>query len=222
MVHLLHSLFSVPVSLYSSYRKLYAYCVDLPCKRLPPVVDLDIDSFMFWHALCAVPRVDNVTHLERFPLPYWQASPCERAGKLLGTGVATWLAGGWYSFPLMDPSSSWRVHQHIIGDPDPVPAPGRLSAFLQVDTWLTAVRLQCGPDRGLCGDCVQGPCLFHGVRRRDSLYGPLEPPPVSLPRILISGACYRYTWPIFRFIPHWSGAWAQISGRGGGGRRQGR
>ena len=64
MVHLIKSLFSVPVGLYSSDWQLFACCKEFPRKELPPVADLDIDALRVWRKIRAVPRLDYVYHLE--------------------------------------------------------------------------------------------------------------------------------------------------------------
>ena len=85
-MHLLHSLFSVPVGLYSLERRLFTCCGDLSREGLPPVVELDIDAFGVRRTVHAVLRVDHITHLEVVPPYDWQAAPCKRAGKLLKGG----------------------------------------------------------------------------------------------------------------------------------------
>ena len=85
-VHLMHSLFSVRLDLYSTQRRLFACLGDLPAKGLPPVVEILDKAFAAWRSVCAVPRVDHVTHLGGISPPDWQTKPCERAVKMVGTG----------------------------------------------------------------------------------------------------------------------------------------
>ena len=57
-VHLLHSLFSVPVGLYSNSRWIFACCGEPHSESLPPVVDMHV------YALKALPRLEHTSHLE--------------------------------------------------------------------------------------------------------------------------------------------------------------
>ena len=74
-VHLLHSLLSVPVGLYSMSWRLFACCGDLPLEGLHPVVELPVDAFSVRRSLRTVPRADHISHLEGFPPFAWQATP---------------------------------------------------------------------------------------------------------------------------------------------------
>ena len=55
MVHLMHSLFSVRVNIYSAIRRLSAYLGELPDEGLPPVVEIPHKSFAAWRSVRAVP-----------------------------------------------------------------------------------------------------------------------------------------------------------------------
>ena len=81
MVHLLHSLLSVPVDLYSTILRLFACWGELSAKGLPPVVDIPHESFAAWLSICAVPQVDYITHLLGISLTNWHTMPCKRMGK---------------------------------------------------------------------------------------------------------------------------------------------
>ena len=63
-VHILHSMLSVPVNLYSMYQSLFAFWEELPLEGLPPVVELTMDAFLVRRSLRAAPRADNISHLE--------------------------------------------------------------------------------------------------------------------------------------------------------------
>ena len=67
MVHVLHSLFSVPVGRYYTERKLLAFSGELPTEGIPSVTDLSVDSFRVRRAVCAVPREDHLVHVEDTP-----------------------------------------------------------------------------------------------------------------------------------------------------------
>ena len=74
-VHLMHSLLSVPVGLYSTARRLFACCGELPLEGLHLVVELPVDAFSVRRSLRAVPRADHISHLEGVPPSAWQATP---------------------------------------------------------------------------------------------------------------------------------------------------
>ena len=81
LVHVLHSMFSVPVDLYSSARRLFAYWGELPLEGLPPVGEFPVDAFLVRHSVRAVPREDCISQLEGVSPYAWQATPCKRVGK---------------------------------------------------------------------------------------------------------------------------------------------
>ena len=70
-VHILHSLFSVLINLYSTARRLFACHGDLLREGLPPVVDLPVDAFRVWRARSAIPRADHIGHLKVFSHSVW-------------------------------------------------------------------------------------------------------------------------------------------------------
>ena len=83
MVHLMQLLFSVLVGLYSSERKLFYCCRELPRKGIPPVEDMGIDAFEVWRAMHAVMRVDYISHLEG-PPPDGRLTPIRWQGSYQG------------------------------------------------------------------------------------------------------------------------------------------
>ena len=84
-VHLMLSIFSVQFDLYLTQRRLFACLGELPAKVLPPVVEIPEKDFTTRRSVCAVPRVDQVTHIGRTSPPDWKTKPCERAVKTSGT-----------------------------------------------------------------------------------------------------------------------------------------
>ena len=76
-VHLLHSLFSVPDSLYSTDWRLFSCCVDLPIEGLPPKVELPVDAFVLERCVCTFLREDHTSHLKGVTPSVKQAIPCE-------------------------------------------------------------------------------------------------------------------------------------------------
>ena len=82
-VHLLHSLFSVPVGLYYSPRWFSIYLGELLYYGLPPVVEIPVEAFMVRRSIRSVPQADHVIHLEGVAPPVWKSMPCEMAVKIL-------------------------------------------------------------------------------------------------------------------------------------------
>ena len=70
-VHLLHSLLSFPVNLYSASRRLFACWFELPAEGLSPVFDIPHNSFAARCSIHTAPQVDHVTHMGRISPPYW-------------------------------------------------------------------------------------------------------------------------------------------------------
>ena len=134
MVHLMQLLFSVLVGLYSSERKFFYCCRELPRKGIPPVDKMGIDAFGVWRAMHAVMRVDYISHLEG-PPPGWQANPYKMAGKLSGGGggLKLGLIGAGLIYPFRCHPPLGGTHKHFRGEPEPVPAPGRSSDPLRGD-----------------------------------------------------------------------------------------
>ena len=64
MVHLLNSLLSVLVGLYSTAQRLFAFHVELPSKDLPPMIELTVDAFGVRRSMRTFPMADHVSHLE--------------------------------------------------------------------------------------------------------------------------------------------------------------
>ena len=65
-VHLMHLLFSVRVNVYSTECCLFACVGELPTEGLPQVTDILPDCFAARRSVCAVPRIDHVSHLGGF------------------------------------------------------------------------------------------------------------------------------------------------------------
>ena len=86
-VCLLHSLLSVPVSLYSTAWRLFACHGELTSEGLPPIVYLRVDTFGVWRSVCAVPRVEHVSHLEGATPSVWKVTPCKREVNLSEGGL---------------------------------------------------------------------------------------------------------------------------------------
>ena len=63
-VHLMQSLFSVPVGLYSTSSRFFACIVNLPGEVLPPMVEITVEAFALCCAALYVPRTDLVSHPE--------------------------------------------------------------------------------------------------------------------------------------------------------------
>ena len=80
-VHILHSLLSVPVDLYSTAQRLFEFRGELPHKGLPPVVEFPVDAFGVRRSVRAVLREDHIIHLEGVSPSACQATPYERVGK---------------------------------------------------------------------------------------------------------------------------------------------
>ena len=107
-VHLMHSLFSVRVDVYSTECRLFACLGELPAGGLPQVMDISPDFFRARRSFRAVPRIYHIAHLGRISPLDSQTKPCERAAKAAGTDhinlacrglafvpsdCATWLLG---------------------------------------------------------------------------------------------------------------------------------
>ena len=63
-MYVLHSMLSVPVDLYSTAQRIFAYRGDLPLKGPPPVVELPMDAFSVQRSVRAVPRADHISYME--------------------------------------------------------------------------------------------------------------------------------------------------------------
>ena len=74
-VHLMHSLFSVCVNVYSTECRLFACLGELPAESLPQVTELLPDFFAARRAVRAVPQIGHVAHLGGFSPRNWQTKP---------------------------------------------------------------------------------------------------------------------------------------------------
>ena len=79
-MHILHSMLSVPVDLYSTARRLFACQGELPLEGLPPVAELPVDAFLVRRSVRTVPQADHISHLEGVSPSAWQSMPCKRVG----------------------------------------------------------------------------------------------------------------------------------------------
>ena len=107
MVHLMHLLFSVRVNIYLNSRLLFDCLGELPSEGLSPVVEIPHETFAVRSSVCAVLRVDHITHLGVVSPPDWHTRPCERAGKTAGAyhiDLACWGL----SFVYLD-SAAWLL-----------------------------------------------------------------------------------------------------------------
>ena len=81
MVHILNSLFSVPVGPNSTERRPLDFSWEIQPKGLPPATEIPIASFVVCRAVCDVLRENHLVHVEIIPPSIWQTIPYTRAGK---------------------------------------------------------------------------------------------------------------------------------------------
>ena len=81
-MHPIHSLFSVPVNLYSTSRHIFTCQEELTDEGLPLVVELPAEALAVRRSVLAVTREDHISHLEGFSPPDWKVMTCERVGEL--------------------------------------------------------------------------------------------------------------------------------------------
>ena len=93
-VLLMQLLFSVQVTIYLTYRLLFACLGELPADGLPLVVEIPNEAFAARRSVRTVPRVAHVTHLGGISLLDWQTKPCERDVSRRGWSTYYWLTGG--------------------------------------------------------------------------------------------------------------------------------
>ena len=84
MVHLLHSLLSVRVELYSTSRRIFACQSELLSKVLPLVLYIPHEVFVTRLSVRVVLRVDHAMHLGLISLTNWQTIPFQRSGNKAG------------------------------------------------------------------------------------------------------------------------------------------
>ena len=82
-VHLMHLLFSIPVDLYSTSRRLFACIGKLPDEYLPAMDNIPMEFFAIRCAVHAVPQADHVSHLREVTHFTWKLVPYKRAVKIL-------------------------------------------------------------------------------------------------------------------------------------------
>ena len=78
-VHIMHSLFSVRVNVYSTECQLFACLRKLPAEGLPPVMEISPKLFAARHSVHAVPQSDHIAHLGGISSLDLKTKPCERA-----------------------------------------------------------------------------------------------------------------------------------------------
>ena len=83
MLHLMHLLFSVPVGLYSTARRLFDCVGELNEEGLPPLAEIPVEAFAVRRTVRAVPQDDHVSHMEGVTQLTLQSMPCKREEKLL-------------------------------------------------------------------------------------------------------------------------------------------
>ena len=84
-VHLIHSLFSVRVDVYSIECRLFACLGELPAEDLPPVTEISPDFVAVWRSVHAVPLMNHIAHLDGIFPRNCQTKPCEQAANAAGT-----------------------------------------------------------------------------------------------------------------------------------------
>ena len=82
----MHSLFPVPIGLYSMARWLFAFIGDLPDECLPTMEEIPVEAFAVRCNMHAAPRDDHMSHLEGVTPLTWQYMTVKRVVKL-STGV---------------------------------------------------------------------------------------------------------------------------------------
>ena len=99
-MHLLHSLFSVPVDVHSTTRRLFACRGELPGAGLPLVLELPSEAFAVRRSMRAVSREDHISHLGGVSPPDWQTKLLTGSRDLACRGLtfvspycATWVLG---------------------------------------------------------------------------------------------------------------------------------
>ena len=74
-VHLMHSLLSVLVNVYSTECHLFACLYKLPAQGLPPVTEISPDFFAARRSVCAVLLMDHIAHLGGISPRDWETKP---------------------------------------------------------------------------------------------------------------------------------------------------
>ena len=100
IVHLLHSLLSVPTNLYLTSQRLFACQGNLTAKGLPLVVEIPHDYFAVRRSVCDVLQVDHMTHLGGISPTNGQTMPRKRARKTAGLEYLDLACQGLTFFPL--------------------------------------------------------------------------------------------------------------------------
>ena len=92
MVHILYSLFSVPVGLYSMDQRLLSFVRYIPSEGLPLVTDILVDALLVWRAIRAVLQAGHQVHVEVF-YPSAGSQLHARGQGISGRTPKTWPSG---------------------------------------------------------------------------------------------------------------------------------
>ena len=66
-MNILYSFLSVPVRLYDTTRRLFAFSGELPTEGIPPVNEIPVASLVVRRAVGTFPREDHIVHVEGPP-----------------------------------------------------------------------------------------------------------------------------------------------------------
>ena len=80
-VHILHSLFSVPVGPYGPDRWLFGWRRKLTLEGIPEITEILVNSFAAHRGVSAMLQEDHIVHLEGVSPSNWQTTPCERSSR---------------------------------------------------------------------------------------------------------------------------------------------
>ena len=220
-VYLLHSLFSVPVDLYSKTRRLFACQGDMPGETPPP------SGGTSCRGLRGAP-VRASYSLGRSHQSPGGSLPAQLAGNELragGEALDGKLRLGVPGVDLLPPRLCWLCPREVIrwgnirhrdGEPGDITPDDRSGTPLRGGAQLVAVSIYCGLDGGLCGACVHSPFPVRGGGGGWTLSGLIPAPSEALSRGPRS--FYAWPWALLHSCTDWSGALARgvIAQRGGG------
>ena len=189
-MHLIHSLFSVHVKVYSTECCLFACVGGLPAEGLSQVTELFPDFFAARHAVRAVPRIDHVAHLGGISPRDWQTKPCESAAKaarddhlnlacrglaFLPTDYAAWLLGREADGPVNVFKASAGLFPLLNGREPPFEAALDFLQFAytadRVGAYVAPASTVLVPSAVPEGDNLFGALLAHLRRRYSEVYG---------------------------------------------------
>ena len=84
-VHLMHSLFSVHIDVYSTECSLFACLGKFPAEGPPQVTEILPGFFAARCYIRTVPRMNHIAHLGGISPHNWQTKTCEQTAKAAGT-----------------------------------------------------------------------------------------------------------------------------------------